>query len=83
MISDIERLIEKYRERFGEGPPIFGYLHEDIIQELKISLKTGKPMVGAEEYFWAFLWHRGRTNEADRFSVPPDQNAEQAHRPDQ
>jgi len=45
------KLIDQYRKKFDSGPPVWGYpdaLANELMQE---AIKTGKLMVGSEEYY--------------------------------
>ena len=45
----VSKLIDSYEEKFGEKPPIVGYLDEDLVEKLAYSIENGKELEGAEE----------------------------------
>jgi hypothetical protein len=43
---DLEGAVQKYVARFGQGPPVWGFLHRkaDLIREILSAVKRGEPL---------------------------------------
>lgn len=48
-IDDMGISMEKYKNKFGEMPPIFGYPDNEILPAIKKALDTGVEMLGWNE----------------------------------
>lgn len=47
-IDDMGISMEKYKKKFGEMPPIFGYPEDEILPAIKKALDTGVEMPGLD-----------------------------------
>ena len=41
---EMQSLIDAYREKFGTGPPVFGYADDEWPQMVLDAINNGKPM---------------------------------------
>ena len=48
-IDDMGISMKKYKKKFGEMPPIFGYPEDEILPAIKKALDTGVEMPGWNE----------------------------------
>jgi len=44
--NEYTSLIREYREKFNEGPPVWGLDNKQAIKQMKEAIKTGKEMKG-------------------------------------